>query len=122
MLVRGSFKSGDKVVTYQDDFFTISLHGEVFPATICHSKCELVVNGVKCNACKEYRDVLRAMHVRFRKKSSMEERTKISIKINHRYLDAPELTMHMSRLKTKLDESRRQIETTEEDDRSTHSE
>ena len=80
------------------------------------------MNGVKCNACKEYQDVLRAMHVRFRKKSSMEERTQISSKINHRYLDAPELTMRMSRLKTKLDESRRQIEQLKKIDQLTQSE
>jgi hypothetical protein len=47
---KGKFKSRDKVAAYKDDFSTISLHGEVFPTTICHSKCELVVNGVKCNA------------------------------------------------------------------------
>ena len=50
---KGKFKSGDKVVAYKDDFSTISLRGEVFPATICHSRYEVIVNGAKCNACMQ---------------------------------------------------------------------
>ena len=88
---KGKFRaSNDKVVAYRDDFCSISLHGEVFPATIRHSPCEWLANGVKCTACKEYRDVLQAIHNRSCKQSSIEKCTQISSKINHRYLTTPE--------------------------------
>lgn len=101
--------SGD-VVAYRDDYCPVSLHGELYSSTICSTKCELLVNDVKCGTYKRYRSVLRSMHNRSLKQDS-EKNSHVSSHTNYRYLKTPEKRRCMRQLKADLDQSKREIET-----------
>lgn len=101
--------SGD-VVAYRDDYCPVLLNGELYPSTVRSTKCELLVNDVKCEVCKLYRSVLRSMHNRSLKHSS-EKNSHISSHTNYRYLKTPERQRRMIQLKSHLDQSRREVET-----------
>ena len=53
--------SSGNLVAFTDDYCPVSLNGETYDSTIRTVKCELLVSGVKCEACKEYRSILRSM-------------------------------------------------------------
>ena len=101
--------SGD-VVAFRDDYCPITLHDELYCSTIRSTKCELLVNDVKCCSCKHYRGVLRSMHTRALKQDS-EKNSHVSSHTNYRYLKTPERRKRMRQLKDHLDQSRRVIET-----------
>ena len=60
----GNILSPDgSVAAYKDDYCQIIFEGASFDSTVRSSKCSLVVSGVsKCDYCRKYRSVLRAMH------------------------------------------------------------
>ena len=57
------------------------------------------VTGGRCDSCKKYRAVLRAMHSRQSTSTPSSERTEISSHVNYRYLTTPEKAMRMTNLK-----------------------
>ena len=91
-----------------DDYCPISLNGELYDSTIRTIKCEMVVNGVKCESCKEYRSTLRSMCHRQNVHKAKKGST-VSSHANYRYLKTPEQRERMSQLKAELDHSKRQI-------------
>ena len=101
--------SGD-VVAYRDGYCPVSLHGELYSSTIRSTKCELLVNEVKCGTCKGYRSNLRSMYNRSLKQDS-EKNSHVSSHTNYRYLKTPERQRRMHQLKSDLDQSKREIET-----------
>lgn len=101
--------SGD-VVAYRDDYCPVSLHGELYSSTIRTTRCELLVNDVKCGTCKGYRSVLRSIYNRSLKHDS-EKNSRVTSHTNYRYLNTPERRSRMRQLKSDLDQSKRQIET-----------
>ena len=109
---KGKFNSssGD-LVAFTDDYCPISLNGETYDSTIRTVRCELLVSGVKCEACKDYRSTLRSMchrhdtHVQGSTSSSA-----VSSHTNYRYLKTPERKERMSNLKAELDHSKREID------------
>lgn len=42
----------------KDNYAPVVLNGDVYPSTVRTSQCELLVNGGKCDPCKQYRGVL----------------------------------------------------------------
>lgn len=106
---KGKFRSvsGD-LVAFVDDSCPVVLNGEVYTSTIRTVKCEILVNGVKCESCKEYRSTLRAIchrHNAHKPNKSGE----VSSHVNYRYLKTPEQRERMSQLKAELDHSKREI-------------
>ena len=56
---KGKFKStSGSLVAFVDDYCPISLNGEMYDSTIRTVKCEMLVNGVKCESCKKYQSIL----------------------------------------------------------------
>ena len=81
-----------------------------YSSTVRTSGCEWLVKGNKCEACRSYRSVLRAMASRNRKNSGSEtERTCPSSHVNYRYLSSTEKDKRMANLHTELAKERRQV-------------
>lgn len=99
-------KMGD-IVAYRDDNYPLSLNGEIYHSTVRTASCELLVKDTKCAACKRYRSVLRSLHNRSTKCNS-EKSSGPSSHTNYRYLKTPERVKRISRLKSKLDQSKRE--------------
>ena len=88
---KGKFRSfsGD-LVAFVDSSYPIVLNSEVhFHYRTVIDKCELVVNGVKCDSCKEYRSTLRAICHRHNKHKPTKS-GEVSSHANYRYLKTPE--------------------------------
>ena len=49
------------LVALVDESYPVVLNGEEYTSTIRTVKCEMLVNGVKCESCKDYRSTLRAI-------------------------------------------------------------
>ena len=94
------------VVAYRDGYCPVSLHGELYFSTIRSTKCELLVNEVKCGTCKGYRSNLRSMYNRSLKQDS-EKSSHVSSHTNYMYLKTPERQRRMHQLKSDLDQSKR---------------
>ena len=102
---KGEFKSSSgSLVAFVDDYCPISLNGEVYDSTIRTVKCELLVNGVKCECCKQYRSTLRSMCHR-QNSHKAKQSSAVSSHANYRYLKTPEQRERMSQLKAELDHS-----------------
>ena len=89
-------------VAFADDYFCINLNGEKYPRTICTTACELLVQGTKCVACKQYRSTLRSLHSR-KLKLPKSDTTAVSSHSNICYLKTPERRKRMTRLKVAVD-------------------
>ena len=88
----------------------IIFQGMTYSSTVRTSGCEWLVKGNKCEACRSYRSVLRAMASRNRKNSGSEtERTCPSSHVNYRYLSSTEKDKRMANLHTELAKERRQV-------------
>ena len=96
------------LVAFVDDFCPISLNGEMYVSTIRTVKCEMLVNGLKCESCKEYRSTLRSMCHR-QNAHKAKKCTAVSSHANYRYLKTPEQRERMSQLKAELDHSKREV-------------
>ena len=92
--------SGD-VIAYRDDYCPVSLHGELYSSTIHSTKCELLVNEVKCGTCKGYRSNLRSMYYRSLKQDS-EKNSHVSSHTNYRDLKTPERQRRMHQPKSEI--------------------
>ena len=106
---KGKFKSSNgNLIAFTDDYCPVSLNGETYDSTIRTVKCELLVSGVKCEACKEYRSTLRSMCHRHAQGSTSS--SAVSSHTNYRYLKTPERKERISKLKAELDHSKREID------------
>ena len=109
---QGAIRSHTGSITaYKDDYNVVYLNGDVYPSTVRTSKCELLVNEVKCDSCKQYRGVLRALCSRQCKTTTkvLQERTQISSHTNYRYLDDEEKNERMGHLRAEVVQNRREI-------------
>ena len=80
------------------------------PLYIRTVKCEILVNGVKCESCKEYRSTLRAIcHRHSCNAHKPTKSSEVSSHVNYRYLKTPEQRERMSQLKAELDHSKREV-------------
>lgn len=70
-------KNGN-VVAYLDTTCCVTLNGETYQQTIRTASCQLLVHGVKCAACVEYRSSLRALHNRWMKRKNWSPSTHIA--------------------------------------------
>ena len=61
-------RHGDDIVALLDSYAPVVLNGEVYGQTVRYKSCELIVNGVKCGQCVQYRDSLRKSFHRWEKK------------------------------------------------------
>ena len=106
---KGKFKSSNgNLIAFTDDYCPVSLNGETYDSTIRTVKCELLVSGVKYEACKEYCSTLRSMCHRHAQGSTSS--SAVSSHTNYRYLKIPERKERMSKLKAELDHSKREID------------
>ena len=72
---KGEVKAADGTCSaYLDKRMSVSLHGELYSNTVRSTSYELLTNGQKCQACVQCRSTLRAMHVRWQKRSIPSER------------------------------------------------
>ena len=106
---KGKFMSvSGNLVALVDESCPVVLNGEVYTSTIRTAKCEMLVNGVKCESCKDYRSTLRGIchcHNAHKPNKSSEG----SSHANYRYLKTPEQRERMSQLKAEIDHSKREI-------------
>ncbi len=89
------------------DSSPIELNGTTYLETIRTSRCQIIGHFTKCDDCKRYRDNLRAIYNRWTKKSSVN--ISISSHINERYLDTPQKTSKISKLRNKVRTTKEQI-------------
>ena len=108
---KGEVKAADGTCSaYLDKRMSVSLHGELYSNTVRSSSCELLTNGEKCQACVKYRSTLRAMHVRWQKRSSPSERSAISSHTNYRYLNSPDKKTRLTNLHSANKALQRQVD------------
>ena len=108
---KGHILSPDgSVIAFKDVYCTVMFEGDSFDSTVRTSKCDLLVNGLKCENCKKYRSVLRAMYSRQCKSNSSSERCEISSHVNYRYLSTPEINTRMTNLRAEVIQQKRKID------------
>ncbi len=95
----------NSTLAFSDAYVPITLNGEVYSRTMRTSTCELLVHGLKCEGCKSYRDVLRALHSRTARMSVCDSsmHTAVSSHTNYRYLKPYQLRKRLANIKGKLD-------------------
>lgn len=69
-----------------DDYFPVKFEGVVYSKTIRSSKCEVLVDGARCESCKNYRPTLRSLYSRWsnRQASCSTQHTSVSSHTNYR--------------------------------------
>ena len=58
------FKSSGEVAAFVDRSSQITLHGQIYHATVRTAVCQLLTSSVKCPQCVSYRDTIRSIHHR----------------------------------------------------------
>lgn len=101
------FSSDGKVAASIDQYAPVTLNGEYCQVTVRTGSCELISNSQKCSSCKSYRDTLRAMYNRWRKRC-MCEMSDSSSHSNERYLNTPEKKAKMTKLKERAHAAEKQ--------------
>lgn len=103
------------VAAYKDTYCAVTSEGVFFDSTVRASKCSMVVSGgSKCDFCRKYRSVLRAMQSRQKKCPPSSEKTMTSSHVNYRYLSTPEKIQRMANLRSKVVQQKRKIALLEE--------
>ncbi len=96
---KGKFTSRDgKEVAFLDDYLPISLNGQAHLQTIRTKECDVLVRGVKCVACKNYRRTIRLLCNRWHKRNS-DSMSDSSCHTNHRFLTTPEKHHKLKKLR-----------------------
>ena len=102
----GKFLSPNKELVCYLDNHCVTMDGNLYPCTVRHTKCELLVKEVSCAECHKYHCNLRAMHSSYtRKKNSVLTST-----TNLRYMRSPQKRARMLRMKEVLHNKERQIQ------------
>lgn len=102
---KGKFLSiGKNIVAYSDIGHCVLVDGVVYPSTVRHSKCEYLVMEMRCKACSDYRNNLRAIYSNFSKQKSWHASA------NTRYLQTPQKAKKLSSLKRALLNRKRQLQ------------
>lgn len=100
---KGIFQSvkGSRVA-FVDSYYPVQLNRQLYSRTVRTTACDLLVHGVKCTACKEYRSTLRSLHSR-KIRPPMSDSTAVSSHSNIRYLRTPERKKRIAKLKAAVD-------------------
>ena len=95
-------KKGE-VVASVDAYAPVELNGVIYTQTVRNMSCEIIVNGVKCSKCVEYRGTLRKAHYRWvaQKNMSPKRRTSSTSRINFGLLNTPEKRQRYRNLKAR---------------------
>ncbi len=83
------------------DTMPVELSGNQYLETIRTTACEVLTKSVKCSACTKYRPSLRSMHHRWSKHIATQLSAS-SDYTNERYLNTPEKSTKMDRLKSRV--------------------
>ena len=100
----GKFLSADRTIrAYKDTYCPLIVDDEVYPATVRTTNCDLLTCESKCDQCKNYRSVLRAMHSRQQRTTELiiNKRSEISSHTNFRYLTQQQQIKRISNLRKK---------------------
>ena len=76
---------GGQPASALDDYAPVVLNGESFSQTVRTTKCEMLVNGLKCETCKVYRAYLRKSYAHWSQRCC-EELTDVSSHTNIQYI------------------------------------
>jgi len=102
---KGIFTSQNgEVIAYLDQSFCITVNEEQHSATIRHAKCELLVVGNLCGPCYGFRDTLRSLFSKLRKKSVIP-----SVYTNTRFLRTPQKSARIKSLQKAVRIKTRQL-------------
>jgi len=93
-----------EVVAYLDQSFCVVVSGEQHSATIRHAKCELLVVGNICALCYGFRDTLRSLFSKLRKRSIVP-----SVYTNTRFLKTPQKSARIKSLQKAIRIKTRQL-------------
>ncbi len=96
--------SNGQTVAYLDHS-RVELNGTSYFQTVRSSQCQLIGNVAKCDPCKKYRTNLRAIHNRWHKRQI----SSTSAHTNERYLNTPEKTAKLSKLRNKLRAAKQEV-------------
>lgn len=104
------------VVAYLDTTCCVTLNGETYQQTIRTASCQLLVHGVKCAACVEYRSSLRALHNRWMKRKNRSPSTHIAPGSHTALcrLTTPERNARFSNVKARANAAERQVKRLQE--------
>ncbi len=110
---KGKFQSvSNSTLAFTDTTYSVCIEGHVYSRTIRTTACEMLVQGLKCEACQTYRHTLRALHSQWKQQAELdvEKHASVSSHTNYRYLRTPQRTKRMSNLRTEVKTKRNEIE------------
>ena len=100
---KGKFTSKDgHEVAHIDSYLPIRLNGQIYPEAIRTTACEILVTGLKCVSCKNYRRTIRLLYNRWQKRSSDSTGDSSSCHTNDRYLNTPEKILKINSLRKRV--------------------
>ena len=103
----GKFLSPKKdLVCYLDSYSSVEQNGIIYPCTVRHAKCELLVKEKVCIVCNNYRSNLRAMYSNFTKNNNT---VSVASRRNIRYMSSPQKRAKMLKMKAVLFNRQRQL-------------
>ena len=94
-----------------DEYFPVTLNGQVYSKTVRSADCEMIVHEVKCDACKAYRPNLRSLRSRRKQQINVTptKRTNAVSRVNFRYLNTPEKVARMSSCSTEAKVAKKEV-------------
>ena len=105
------YRASGELSAYLDKSGTFYLNGNRYKETVRSCKCQLLINGIKCSECSNYRDTLRAIYHRWFKQQnqSPNQHTSTHSHTNERWLTKTQQDTKTSKLKTRLKHSCQKI-------------
>ena len=104
-------KNGKDIVATVDLAAPVQLNGEVHTQTVRSKSCEILTNETKCAQCVNYRDTLRKLFHRWKKRmnTSPGKNTASTSHTNLRYLNTPKKSQRYRKLKVRSDTAERKV-------------
>ena len=78
--------SHNEPVASVDSYFPVTFEGVAYERTVRATSCEVLIQGEKCDSCRNYRPTLRSLHSKWSHQPSVTtQRTEVSSHTNYRY-------------------------------------
>ena len=97
------------ISAHLDAFAAVSMNGEVFTKTVRTTSCEILSKEQKCQCCILYRDSLRAISSKRKKKHPFQADDSLSKHTNERYLTTPEKKFKKTALREKANSCEKKL-------------
>ena len=83
---KGKFEnSAGEIKAMVEEGYPVTLNDNVYTSTVRTANCDILIHGVKCKSCHDYRSQLRAMYSRYNRNNHKQSTTN-SKYANNRFL------------------------------------